>query len=405
MMSLKSATIAAILTCVVSSRHEEYDTERSLRKNANKDAAGSVNNNRTPNPSPSPEQTSFPTYSVTTPLLVDYLYTYGAPSTTLYTHQSNPNNECIPGIRTYTEDMTTATTTCEWYQFWCTEASGLRITNVDFASQINAGDGYMHPKMDTLILRTVDGITEYDYRRCNDGKYQHDFQWWPGADVPSDMLPEFNIHNLDNHYEARLMNVKSSVVGPMLSFASAARCTYADSVSQCLQNYRKENVNRIPGVVALGYELLAQMKHESNNFMTSTDLDGVIVLKSDQNPNYRKCIISFEGSDDISDLTNFVGRNNNPTSYCGRKGIHSGVKDELWEITHDSQYASIIKPALETCHEVSCVGHSLGGSLCNLFTMCANQGRENLEKMRYSDESMWDDYYSLVWTKMTSDNW
>lgn len=381
---------------------QQEQENRSLRNNNSKNKNSS--NNAVSNSYPL-SQSSYPTYSLSAPLHVDYLYTYGAPSITLYTHQSNPNNECIPGIRTYTEDMTSETKECKWYQFWCKEESGLRSTNVDFASQVNVGDGYMHPKMDTLILRSIDGVYEYEFQRCRENTYQHNFQWWPGSNVPSDMMPWYNIHNLDDHYEARLMTVEESVAGPMLNYASAARCTYADdSVSQCLRSYRSENVNKVAGVSSLGYDLLAQMEHESS-FMTSTDHDGVIVLKHDVNDNYRQCIISFEGSDGLSDLTGFVGRNKDPTSYCGRNGIHSGVKNELWEITHDSQYASVIKPALETCHEVTCVGHSLGGSLCNLFTMCANQGKENLEKMRYDDESMWDDYYSLIWTKMTSDSW
>lgn len=266
------------------------------------------------------------------------------------------------------------------------------------------GDGYMHPKMDTLILRSVDGAYEYNYQRCSDGTSQHNFQWWPDSNVPSQMMPGYNIHNLDDHYEARLMSVKQSIGGFMTSLVSAARCTYADSVWQCLRNYKNDSINRIPGVSALGYQLLAEMHHASS-FLSSTDYDGVVILKNDVSDSYRKCIISFEGSDGIADLTEFVGLNTMPTSYCGRSGIHSGVKNELWGITHDSQYASIIKPALETCHEVTCVGHSLGGSLCNLFTMCANQGRENLEKSYGSDESQWDDYYSLIWTKMTSDSW
>ena len=258
--------------------------------------------------------------------------------------------------------------------------------------------------MDTLILRKVDGVYNYVFEPCRDETYRHAFQWWPGSDVPSDMIPGFHIHSLEGHYETRLMNVPSSVSGPMLNYASAAQCIHSDSVSECLRTYKQHNLNNVQGVTSLGYEVLAQMYHESQ-FMTSTDKDGVIVLKKDVNKSYRKCIIAFQGSDDMSDLMNFVGRNNNPTSYCGRSGIHSGVKDELWAITHNSQYSTVIKPALETCHEMACVGHSLGGSLCNLFTMCANQGRENLDSMGYTDEAMWDDYHSLIWTKMTNDAW
>ena len=87
------------------------------------------------------------------------------------------------------------------------------------------------------------------------------------------------------------------------------------------------------------------------------------VLKNDEDPNFRRCIINFMGSDQSSgDLTIFLADNGNPTTYCGREGIQTGVRNELWVITHDNQYQDIIKPALETCHEVTCVGRSLGGS-------------------------------------------
>ena len=70
----------------------------------------------------------------------------------------------------------------------------------------------------------------------------------------------------------------------------------------------------------------------------------------------------------------------------------TGVRDELWQITNDQQYQDVIKPALETCHEVTCVGHSLGGSLCNIFTLCANHGMP-------TDPDGLDDWNALVWEK------
>ena len=91
--------------------------------------------------------------------------------------------------------------------------------------------------------------------------------------------------------------------------------------------------------------------------------------------NFKKCIITFSGSESlVGDLSNFLFLNSGTTSYCGRDGVHIGVRNELRQITHDEQWASAIKPQLETCHEVVCVGHSLGGALCNVLTMCANQG-------------------------------
>ena len=122
------------------------------------------------------------------------------------------------------------------------------------------------------------------------------------------------------------------------------------------------------------------------------------VLKNDSDQDRRKCIISFSGSESsVGDLSAFLLNNAGSTGYCGRYGVHIGVRNELWQITHDSQYQNIIKPALETCHEVTCIGHSLGGALCNVFTLCANNGKEDLD--RKDDAGMWDDYNSLVWTK------
>lgn len=106
------------------------------------------------------------------------------------------------------------------------------------------------------------------------------------------------------------------------------------------------------------------------------------VLKNDSDiDNRRRCIISFAAAGNaVGDHMKFLfEKNSRKTGYCGRYGVHAGVSDELWQITHDDQYSDIIKPALETCHEVTCVGFSLGGSLCNIFTMCANMGENNLD--------------------------
>ena len=124
----------------------------------------------------------------------------------------------------------------------------------------------------------------------------------------------------------------------------------------------------------------------------------VSVYKNDENPSHRKCIISFMGSQQtVGDLTAFLFTSGGTTGYCGRNGVHIGVRDELWHITHDEKYQNTIKPALETCHEVTCAGHSLGGALCNVFVMCANTGEENLDE--FDDQGMYDDYNSLAWTK------
>ena len=73
----------------------------------------------------------------------------------------------------------------------------------------------------------------------------------------------------------------------------------------------------------------------------------------------------------------------------------AGVAGELRGITQNPQYAKKIVPALEMCHEVTCVGHSLGGALCNVFAMCANSDPGNSN--RRADRNGNDDFEALTW--------
>lgn len=100
----------------------------------------------------------------------------------------------------------------------------------------------------------------------------------------------------------------------------------------------------------------------------------------------KDCAIVFEGSQGIADLGSFS--KSFGTSYCGFANTHVGVRDELWCITNDKEYKLYIKAKLEKCESVSCVGHSLGGSVCEIFTACANSGRRGDP-----------DYDMIAWTK------
>merc|ERR1711879_319485 len=63
------------------------------------------------------------------------------------------------------------------------------------------------------------------------------------------------------------------------------------------------------------------------------------------------------------------------------------MKAALLDIVHDNRFQQQIKPVLQKCKAVNCVGHGMGGSICDLFTACANSGRQ------------WDaDYKSIAWT-------
>lgn len=342
----------------------------------------------------SPQQRSL---SAPSSNLVDYLYTYGGLSIARDPHMSNPGNKCIPGIRVYTEDIRSGRR-CRWWNWWWCNPND-KITNTDFASIWNAGD-YPHPKISTLVLRWRDNRrVEYIWKECKDSDKigQYNFQSWPGEDNAYSILND--IHSLDEHYERRLVDVPIAIRGPTLEYASVSMCGYGTSleeISDCLGNYSGGIDMGLPGV-GPEWEAFAFMNHQTD-FLLGTDQDVVYVLKNDEDTSNRRCIISFAGSESLEgDVARLVAGNEGSTGYCGRQGVHIGVRNELWQITHNQDYQDVIKPALETCHEVTCVGHSLGGALCNVFTMCANQGHENLDQ--WDDEGMYDDYYSLIWNK------
>mmetsp|Transcript_4642 Transcript_4642/g.10344 ORF Transcript_4642/g.10344 Transcript_4642/m.10344 type:complete len:389 (+) Transcript_4642:42-1208(+) len=324
-------------------------------------------------------------------LHVSAVYTYGSPSVGKGPHMSNPGDRCVPGLRIYTENVKDET--CSWWQLWCTP--GRAITDVDFASQVNLDSHYPHAKTDTLVLRLVleSNRLEYTYHRCSDAnaRQQYNYQWLPDKNSPSDLLPGLNIHSpIDKHYGLRLRGVPRSIRGDSLEFLSVARCSHELS-----DNGIRECLNRLGGIDRLGYEPFAFMVHASK-MMLIDDTDTVYVLKKDDSAS-RRCVIAFQGSDSVFDLSKFLMQYKDPRKFCGRSGIHSGVADELSGITRNPQFGKVIVPALETCDDVVCVGHSLGGSLCSLFADCANNGLQNL--IGSSDSEMWSDYKSLTWRR------
>ena len=186
--------------------------------------------------------------------------------------------------------------------------------------------------------------------------------------------------------------------GPALEYASVAVCSYSDNMTNCITNYSQETSSQLDGVKPSGWEQFAYMEHEYMDYTRLMyDIDQVHVLKNDRyGVDSRKCIINFAGSDSIADLFTFVNNGNDETTYCGIDRVHSGISSKLLALTRNDQYVNVIKPVLETCSDVTCVGHSLGGSLCNLFIMCANQDPHLISS--YGAES-WDEYSSLIWKK------
>ena len=281
-------------------------------------------------------------------LLVDYVYTYGAPAVAKHPHHANPGNKCIPGIRVYTENVN----------------SQGDITNTDFAAHLNAKYGYGHPKISTLALRNVDGgKTEYYWWECkdSDNKDYYDWEWYPNMWSAARIIG--HIHSLREEYEPRLtsfLNHSSIPLGDtatelalqdsLQDYISVPWCngkTKEDSID-CLDNYSElkydDEGNPYPnsdhggltGVKPKGWEVDATMNHRNELY---NDNDYVYTLKNDNDPSFRKCIISFQQSQELADFGSFMFGNELTTGYCGRTGVHIGLRNELWQVSRSLQHS------------------------------------------------------------------
>merc|ERR1719384_3045715 len=84
------------------------------------------------------------------------------------------------------------------------------------------------------------------------------------------------------------------------------------------------------------------------------------------------CALAFSGTDNPSEL--YTSLKSYGTGYCGFTDVHAGYRNELWTLTNQPAYRKGILPKLARCSKTICVGHSLGGALCEIFVGCANSG-------------------------------
>ena len=220
------------------------------------------------------------------------------------------------------------------------------MTNTDFAAAINAKYGYGHPKISTLALRNVlNGRKEYYWLECKDSD-NHDHYHWEWYPSWSSVAKVFShIHSLDTEYEPRLasflggnshpLDVSATNVAlqsPLLDYTSVAGCNGMPkaNIIECLAQY-SDHHSGIGGVQPLNWEVDGVMNHVTHNAV-GTDNDYVYTLTNDSDPSFRKCIITFQSSKGIADFASFLFGNEGTTGYCGRTGVHIGIRNELWQV-------------------------------------------------------------------------
>ena len=356
-------------------------------------------------------------------LRVHELYTFGGPSVTRDPITARGN--CVPGLRLYNENV------MDWS----------KRHPSDFAAMFNQDLG--HPKMAMLMLNNRQSkfwnhnggrnTAKYVYKPCKDSEGNQHHYWWP-----KNQIGNTKIHGLNEAYLPRLKHfffgedeitpenlwtqtpidngvpedlIKSALLyGTMAQFNYAATEPACASSSDCPKDqdkcpdsspcYGACSNGRCDGWVTWamkdeaknafppGWELIKQGEVFSGNKAAGAeDRDNIKLYKFTAT---NECVFTFEGSNIEKnggiqyDLGRFTGHGaGNMVTWCGKKNLHRGVKDELWTIIHSAAYADF-KPELAACQKVTCAGHSLGGALCDMWTHLANNGVEDS-----SDTSCW----------------
>jgi len=286
-----------------------------------------------------------------TEALVDEVYTYGAPATHVSPFWNAAHADgCFPGLRSYTEDL---------------KGKHDQIKQIDAGAVFNR---YPHARIASICLRWKrDSL----YTPCGGTSGSDGHPDWPqnGAQV----YQAWNLHH-ENIYEDRLreISVNGAAMGSKDPFISARRFLFIAFRGYEATNQARSNLEKwLPG-----WTLAAKAVDKHGD-----DEDPVLVVQENSTLD---CAVVFTGTNSFSEL--FTSTTDYGTGYCGFQGVHVGYRNELWTLTGAPWQK--IKPKLQSCNKVTCVGHSLGGAICELFAACANSGH-------VTDP----DYQRLVWTK------
>mmetsp|Transcript_131903 Transcript_131903/g.186125 ORF Transcript_131903/g.186125 Transcript_131903/m.186125 type:complete len:368 (+) Transcript_131903:62-1165(+) len=274
---------------------------------------------------------------------VTFIFTFGAVATSKEPLEdlSQPSRS-FTGLRCYTETI---------------DAISFLPRHTDAGSDLNL---LMHPKVATLALHL--------------GK---DSEFYPGEgrpDLPRHgteaiRLPDVDLHDM-KHYFIRLQSLQldGQDVSHQPLFASAHKfANLAWGAYEKQKHWQTQQIVRMEDLIVKhlkGWRLVAQEQQD-----TLQAVDNLWLVQSEQTMN---CMLVFEGTHSVQEFE--VNTRPNMETYCGFKDVHGGYADKLfWLMTYSMPK---LRPKLGKCKSVACTGHSLGGSLCEVFAACANSGRK-----------------------------
>ncbi|CAE8686896.1 unnamed protein product, partial [Polarella glacialis] len=125
-----------------------------------------------------------------------------------------------------------------------------------------------------------------------------------------------------------------------------------------------------------GWKVVA---HEIQNTLEAKDSIWLV-----QEQDTMDCAFVFTGTSTFAELGTSIKSVGHP--FCGFKEVHRGYQDKLYWLMKGLMPK--LRPKMAQCNRMTCTGHSLGGSLCDVWSACANSKRTN------------DKHYKLqMWTK------
>mmetsp|Transcript_82515 Transcript_82515/g.145640 ORF Transcript_82515/g.145640 Transcript_82515/m.145640 type:complete len:398 (+) Transcript_82515:83-1276(+) len=278
------------------------------------------------------------------------IYTFGAPATAI---PALPNlrreDRCFGGLRSWTENVLGPMTRQE---------DGAAISNQ-----------FHHAKMASVRLHWNN---DSDYVPCP-GETSQPFS-------AGNEFANWNLH-WEDQYTPRLINVsinKTSFLSkePFASAYGYVRVAYKQYDSTV---HAREDIAKRLGS---NWKVVARETLISGAG-SMYDEDPVMIV---QDHFTLDCIIAFAGinnyGNELAAATTIT-----PSEFCGFQGVHIGFRDELRKIT--TALFPNLRPKLSRCKRLTCTGHSMGGSLCELFSACVN-----------SQHSTNADFNLMNWTKL-----
>lgn len=272
--------------------------------------------------------------------VVDAIYTYGAPAAAFPPLEDHTRaDRCFRGLRSYTEDII-----------------GPGAKQVD-AEALSPDGGFPHPLMPVVALRWN---ADSAYAPCPNAETD-----WPGG---AGNMAEWRRHG-EKDYRLRLQQVKINGTPAASNEPFATASSFAALAFKAYDT--TDNTKQVLADGLPGWKVVAR---ETRNQGSDSlyDEDPVTLVQSMESLD---CVLVFAGANNQQNELNTAAKSYG-TRYCGFSNIHTGYRNELWDITADL-WPSRLSPKLSKCNKVSCIGHGFGGTLCELFAACANSGRQD----------------------------